>query len=40
MAIRAALAYHYANREQIDQDLAVDAALSEQLAADHTPRAV
>lgn len=36
--VHAAVAYYHANRDEIDQDLAADEALYEQLAAEQSPR--
>jgi uncharacterized protein (DUF433 family) len=36
--VHAALAYYYANREEIDQGLAADEALFDRLAAERSPR--
>lgn len=38
--VHAALAFYHANREEIDQDLATDEALYEQLIAENPPRAL
>ena len=37
--VHSALAYYHANRHEIDQDLAADQALHEQLAAEYHPHA-
>lgn len=37
--VHAALAYYHASPDEIDQDLAADEALYEQLAAEHSPPA-